>query len=342
MKIRQAQSVRQHVVAVESHQRIQVDDQTHRETGRGHDEGNAPQRPFRQEPPCEECQCRESEFGDDSPGGDKESFPFGCQAVRIGHVRVHDRHHHHKRHAHGRHSTPKPGRRIGMTQLVHDLHGTERQTVEDGSTPIEKVEERRDERVPLPSYQDQPEKPQDTKCRPGDSCVERLHKRQCGLQKVMRMDQRDLDEQIMVNQPHEPIVFTGLGLALIVRMFATGRLLREIVRVEELDEILHVRHGRLTGRLLGHHRMELFDSSGIPPLDHLVDRPFDLEIASANRIDDGPGRYSVRRGSPSVELQIGTECRQLSFLRLGAWRPGTHHRSPTHPLSKGRERSTQQ
>lgn len=65
------------------------------------------------------------------------SLPFGYQAVRIGHVRVHDRHHHHKRHTHSRYST-LTWSPLDMTQLVHDLPGAWATGVEDEPRQLKK------------------------------------------------------------------------------------------------------------------------------------------------------------------------------------------------------------
>ena len=128
-----------------------------------------------------------------------------------------------------------------------------------------------------------------------------------------------LDEQIVMEQPHHPILLTGLGLELVIRVLAARRLLGQIVRIEKLHEVFHISDSRPTGRLTCHHRMEFFNRSGTPVFDHLIDRPFDLKIPAANGIDNGPSRHAVGRRGAAIELEVRAYRWELAFLWLGLW-----------------------
>jgi hypothetical protein len=104
----------------------------------------------------------------------------------------------------------------------------------------EEVLERRPERVPLARDQKQTRAAGRGHDQRHSACVERRHKRQQPAQHRLWPQQRQFDEQVIVDQPHDPAVPHAIGRAGVIAPSTLGWLDGQIVAFEKPDERLDV------------------------------------------------------------------------------------------------------
>ena len=114
--------VGQYMIAVEPHERADIDEQGRQQAGGGDEEGRRAPRPFRQNGPQEQGEARQRQLHQDATQPDEHPRPPILQLPGVGNVGVEHRHHDEKRHPHARHPCAEAGGDVGMPQLVRHLH----------------------------------------------------------------------------------------------------------------------------------------------------------------------------------------------------------------------------
>ncbi len=155
LEIRNSQSIGQKIIAVKPHEGVEVDRQAHHPAGRRRHEDDAPDGPIRQKSPQQGRNRSEPKFGHDPGPGDPQTFPPRTQPIGVADIRIEHRHHDHQGHTDRGHPASESRCGIGMPQFMHDLDDTQHHAVHHCPLPSEKMQEGRQEGVPLLSHQEQ-------------------------------------------------------------------------------------------------------------------------------------------------------------------------------------------
>ena len=111
----------ENVIAVEAHERVEVDRQTHDPAGRREQESRAAYGTFGKEGPNKGRQAGDCEFDDDAGAVDGQALAPLAQFPGIGDIGVKEWREQHERHAHCRDETAIADRRIGVAEFMQGL-----------------------------------------------------------------------------------------------------------------------------------------------------------------------------------------------------------------------------
>jgi len=342
LEVRDAHPVREHVVAVEAHEGVHVDEKRDQPGGGGEQEAGALGHARGQERPGQERQGRDPQLDLDPGGADGPALPPGGQAPGLRGVRVEHRPEDQEGHPdRGNAAAPGLGG-VGVAELVEDLHAGDHGGVGEEARQVEEVQERGEEEIELAAGQVEADQATEPQGRLRGRGAEPSHPGEGPLQEPVRPGEGDAHEQVA---PGEPLEELRRALALLpVPLLLAGVGDHQVVPAQEGDDGLDVVGVDLA---LGLGPDALRHGVGVAGLDRRqdLDLPGSQPVVAARQgIVQHPGRRPVRVGIHRHQAQLlaqpdGRRGRGLrrrgGGLRLGS---GGYHPVHSRRAATGRRK----
>ena len=310
MQVGHLEPVGQHEIAVEAHERAQVEQQRRDPGAGGEDEGRAAQRPIGQKAPGEGGKDGEDELSRHAGETDRKPLAARGELPGLRHVGVEHRPQHQEREAHAGHAAAITlgGQRVA--ELVHHLHDRKRQREVDHALDGEEVAGRVDEGVPAAGDEVERQRGQrDHQLaeyraeQPGDARVE-------AVEPAIGAEQGDAQEEIVLQQPHHPVLLVE-GSFLEKVAGSRGRPAgQQAVHRQEFRHVLHLIRIDLQRRLAVQARHEARGVAGVPARQDLELAPAQPVELVARRVMQRPGRRAVERRRAGMQRNLLAQRRQ--------------------------------
>ena len=325
MQVGKVEKVGQQEVAVEAHEGAGVDGQGGDPGGGGEHEHGAAQRSVGQQGPRQGGPGGDCQFGENSGGAHRQPVLPAGEAPGFVDVGVGHRPHHQKGHAHRRHPAAETAGGEGVAEFVEHLDQGERHPVTQRAAPAEGVDQGGGEVVPLACDLEQAEGQRGEGDVQEGARIEHLDPRQLAHQPAIRAQERDAEEQIVVQQPLPERAVPGFFLLHEAGRAGLAEGADELMFGEEADHDFDV----FLAQAQGGFGFDGLDDAGrvaeMPAGEHLEGRPVDTVELVADRVVEAPGRCAVVGGGAVEEGQFFAQRRQAERA-LGGQRGGIEGR----------------